>query len=459
MTEGIHFSRRLEVAILGACLLEKTAVGRTYGLLDVQSFYTDDNKKIYGMLVEMFDKNIPIDCLTVWQRMMQRKQTLHAGDVGYYLMSLTNEVVSTAHLEFHCHVVHEMWRKRAVERITSQGVDSSQDVRVQISRLSEELRDLQGGEWKKDWFTMEELMMRLATHQQQIKEGNVTFLTTGFRRIDELNGGFFNGQLIVVASRPSMGKSALVGKMAVKMARQGKRVGIVSLEMDNVQIAARVAALETSISFQSIYRNLFQDQEEQAKFHRIISNQTVTLPIYVSDKTRVDVNEIKAKAAKLRNLWGCDCIIVDYLQLVESTVTNKNYNREQEVAKISRGLKLLANDMEIPVIMVCQLNREGAKRSMKDRFPKESDLRESGAIEQDADAILMLHRDWKAGYEQDEKGGSTELEADLLGVKWRNGALFHLKLDFHPQTMNFEERSVIRGYAPVAEAAETQNPF
>jgi replicative DNA helicase len=461
MKEGIEFSKKLESAVLGACLLEKTAVGRTYGTVTAECFYADDNKKIYKALVEMFDKNLPIDCLTLWQYMGD--ETLHAGNTAWYLTRLTNDVVSTAHLEYHCHILKEMWRARELERITSKGIDASISTKEQLQRLNEEIRDIQGGDFKKDWYAMDELMYDLVQHQQNIASGNVKFLTTGFHAIDNLNGGFSAGQMIVVGARPSMGKSALIGKMAIQMAKQGKKVGVISLEMDNNQIAARLASVESDISFQSIYRNLFDDQLQQERFMNIISNQSAKLPIYVSDKTKVDVNEIKAKAAKLKSFKGCDCIIVDYLQLIETTSSNKNYNREQEVSKISRGLKLMAVEMDIPVVVVCQLNREGTKRTAKERLPRESDLRESGAIEQDADAILLLHRDWKAGYETDpDTGNSTEFEADLLGVKWRNGATFHLKLDFDPPKMKFSEQSAVRTWRPapeIAEKANSDNPF
>lgn len=462
MTEGIHYSKKLEIAVLGACLLEKTAIGRVYGSVEIQNFYSDDNKLVFAEMVEMFDKNIPIDCITVWQRMTEKGLHLHAGGVAYYLTRLTNDVVSTAHLEYHSAVLREMWRKRELERITRGGIDPTQNAASQLSQLHRSLLDIQGGDFKKDWHSMEELIYDLIVYQNNIKDGKVKPITTGFKSIDKLNGGFYAGQLIVVGARPSMGKSALIGKMALNMAKSGSKVGIISLEMDNNQIAARLASVETDISFQSIFRNLFNDVNEQDRFFSIVSNQSSKLPIYVSDKTKVDVTEIKAKAYKLKSRAGCDCIIVDYLQLIDTVQANKNYNREQEVAKISRGLKLLAIELEIPVVVVCQLNREQTKRAAKDRYPRESDLRESGAIEQDADAILLLHRDWKAGYEVDANGNTTEFEADLLGVKWRNGATFHLKLDFDPPKMKFTEQSAMGSWKPVTnfqEKEKDESPF
>jgi replicative DNA helicase len=284
-------------------------------------------------------------------------------------------------------------------------------------------------------------MFNLMVHQQKIKEGKVEFLTTGFKAIDKLNGGFSPGQMIVIGARPSMGKSALMGKIAVAIAQQKKTVGIVSLEMNNNEIAARLASLETDIEFWRIYRNLFTDQNQQESFYNKISKQSINLPIFISDKTKVDINEIRAKATKLKYKHGLDILMIDYLQLVGSEETNnRNSNREQEVAKISRGVKLLAMELEIPAIILCQLNRQVTSRKGKERYPQLSDIRESGSIEQDADVVMMLHRDWMSGFEVDDAGMSTEGQADLLGVKWRNGALFKLDLDFNPEKMKFSEK-------------------
>jgi Replicative DNA helicase len=241
-------------------------------------------------------------------------------------------------------------------------------------------------------------------------------------------------------------------------------VGIISLEMNNTEIAARLSSMETDIDFGTIYRNLFKDQQEHERFYNIVANQMSHLPIYISDKTNVDLNEIKAKAHKLRNKKGLDILMVDYLQLVDSTTGNRNYNREQEVSKISRDLKLLAMDMQIPIIVLCQLSRAVTQRKGSARYPQLSDLRESGAIEQNADIVALLHRDWLLeGCQEDENGQSTEHQADLIYAKWRNGAQLHIKLDFEPTKMKFIERGV-EHYVPVqlvnySESKMEQNAF
>jgi replicative DNA helicase len=252
----------------------------------------------------------------------------------------------------------------------------------------------------------------------------------------------------------------MMNRLGVNIAKQGYRVGIISLEMNNTEIASRLAAMETDTDFQIVHRNLFHDERQHREFYEKIA-ETTKLPIFVSDKTKVDINEIRAKAIKLKHKHGLDFLMIDYLQLVESGNTNKNYNREQEVSKISRGVKLLAMELEIPVMTLCQLNRGSTQRKGDNRYPQLSDFRESGSIEQDADIAMILHRDWMAGIEADENGNSTEMKADLLGLKWRNGQPFHLELDFEPKLMKFTEpaHSVLTRVHIPKDEVNDDNPF
>lgn len=449
MKEGIHYAKDLEHAIVGVCLLEGDAIGRIYGLLEEKHFYIQDGATTFGVLRDMFQSNIPIDLMTVWQRMVSNQVQLNwfktygledpSKSIMGFLMNCTNAVTQSNHLEYWSGIVREMWKRRELEKITRSGIDLTGDPAKQGYQVNEKINEILGGEIKQDWYDLNDLYWNLLIHQNDIKSGKKTFTTTGFKAIDKMNGGFSGGQLIVIGARPSVGKSAIMNKIAFAIAKQGKPVGIISLEMNNTEIAARLASIQSDTSFGIIYRNLFNDEREHQIFYDRISKNS-NLPVYVSDKTKVDVNEIKAKAIKLKHRKGLSCLILDYLQLVEAT-TSKNYNREQEVAKISRGLKLMAMEMDIPVIVLCQLNRSSTSRKGKDRYPQLSDLRESGAIEQDADVVMMLHRDSMAGYEvHPDTNESTERQADLLGVKWRNGAQFHLELDFQPELMKFNEK-------------------
>ena len=442
MGEGITYLEDAEAAVLGICLLEKSAFGRTYGLIDENCFYFKDNQIIYSCLKEMNGNGIPIDIITVCERMAEKKAELSGKNCAWYLARLTSFVVSSFHLEYHCLLLKKMFRRRELEKLTHSGIDLYADEKEQAYKLSDKISNILGNEVKQDWYSMDELMFNLLMHQEEIRRGNKVFITTGFKAIDKLNEGFSPGQLIVIGARPAVGKSALAGLMAIAMSKEKKVVGMISLEMNNTEIASRLASVDSDIEFSKIHRNLFVDENQHRKFYDFITKNTINHSIYVSDKTKVDINEIKAKASKLKFRHGLDVLIVDYLQLIDTIGGNKNYNREQEVAKISRGLKLLAMDLQIPVIVLCQLNRSVTARKAKDRYPQLSDLRESGAIEQDADVVLMLHRDWMSGYEiHPETGESTQNKADILGVKWRNGAPFHLEIDFDPQKMKFMEKS------------------
>lgn len=461
----VHHGRDLEKAVLGACLLEKSAFGRTYGLIDKDSFYDTGHQEVYSAMKKMYDKNLPIDILTVTEFIITKteKKDINGTNVPYFIIELTNWVVSTAHLEYHCHLIKEMWRRRRVLELKFSPLKDDLDPRVNVHSINAELNKILDTEFKQDWYDMSELMYNLMMHQKEMAEGKKAFITTGFKKVDEMNGGFYNGQMIVIGARPSVGKSALMGRMAIQMARAGKSVGIVSLEMNNTEIAARLASIETDISFYRIFNTIAQDEDLHKRFYNHISKKTINLPIYLSDKTKVNVNEIRAKATKLKATRGCDCLFIDYLQLVDTSTGNKNYNREQEVGNLSRGIKLLAFELNIPVIILCQLNREVTKRSYEHRLPKLSDLRESGSIEQDADIVMFLHRDYISGFTQTQDGTSTEKTADLVCAKWRNGQPFHLPLDFEPEKMKFSEiRST--GFVPVKidnlyETDKEENPF
>lgn len=458
----IHYSQELESSILGACLLEKTAFGRTYGVVDEESFYYDGNKLVYSVLKEMYDRSSPIDSWTVAEMIIAQRgvESISGDNTLYYLLRLTSSVVSSAHIEYHCHLIKEMWRRRRILEIKYSKLEDL-DPRKNIDDIHEQIRKVLGTGIKKDWYDMPDLMYELMVHQSEMAKGDKKFITTGFKKADQLNGGFYNGQMIVIGARPAVGKSALMGQMALAMAHSGKTVGIVSMEMNNTEIAARLSSIETGINFSRIFRDIANDEALHKVFYEKISKSTINLPIYISDKTKVNINEIKAKAIKLQASKGVDCLMIDYLQLIDGSTDNRNYNREQEVSKMSRGIKLMAMELNIPVIVLCQLNRQVTGRSYKDRFPKLSDLRESGAIEQDADIVMFIHRDYMSGYQVDEGNNSTELTADLLAPKWRNGATFHLELDFDPPKMKFMEKTgMSSNWKPIPETTNNEeDPF
>lgn len=441
--KDFHYSQDFETAILGVCLLEPAAFARTYGSIDENTFYFEGNKQVYKSIREMYEAGAPIDCLTVTDHLVRKKgfENLHEINVPHFITGLTNSVVSSAHIEYHCQVIKTMWMDRELMRLTHGGVKLEGSVRAQIIDLQKKIQELNTRSSESDWLDMSALMVKLYQHQAEMEKTGGMGITTGFKKLDSVNGGFHPGQMIVIGARPSVGKSAIAGKIAVEVAKSGLKVGIISLEMNDTEIAGRLASLDVNVEFNVLYRSLYKDKMQKEFVYEKIAERTAHLPIFVTDKTGVNIHEIRGKAEKLKHTSGLDLLIVDYLQLVDGEETKRNTNREQEVSKISRGTKIMAKEMHIPVIQICQLNREVTRRKGADRFPQLSDLRESGSLEQDSDIVMFLHRDWMSGLQNNQDGTTTEYDADLVIRKWRNGVSNWIhKLDFDPPKMKFTER-------------------
>lgn len=439
----IHYSIELETEILGACLLETTAFPRIFGLLEERVFYSDEHKMVFSFMLQMYENNMPLTMISILDFIVRRKniENIYGNNVAYYIALLTKKVTSTANIEYYSMILKQMWIDREIIIITNSGT-KKEDSRKEIINLQSKLSELSSTGFTNDWQDMDELMVNLYKHQDEMVKTKGMGLLTGFKTIDRVYGGFFKGQMIVIGARPSVGKSAFAGQMAMNMARNSNRVGFVSLEMSNNEIAARFASIDTGMPFTEIYRGLYQDENQREYFYKVVSDKTASLPISVSDKTDVNISEIKAKAYKLKHKHGrLDCLILDYLQLVDGD-SQSNRNRENEVAKISRGCKIIAKELEVPLIILAQLNREVDKRKGKDRYPQLSDFRETGAIEQDADVAMFLHSDFKSGHLEDDNGNSTEGQADIVIRKWRNGVPnLIIPLDFDGPKMKFSERS------------------
>lgn len=457
--KNVHYSTNLERAILGICLIERDAFGRIYGQLETECFYHTGHQTVFSTLKWMYQNGMQVDSFTVIDYLIRIKgvETLNGDNTDYFVLTLTNDVVSSFHLEYHCQIVKTMWMEREIINLTHSG-NSKLDGNIsqKIRAIQEKLHSLQNKAAEHDWVDMTQLMVDLYRHQDAMQKSGGVGKVTGFPTLDKENGGFQNGQLVVMGARPSMGKSAIVGGMAVEMSKRNMTVGIVSLEMSNNEIAARLAAYDTNTDFNVIFRGLYKDMDETHRLYQKIGNSTSTLPIYVSDKTKVNIPEIRAKAEKLKSLHGLDCLYIDYLQLVNAVGGSYSKNRENEIAEMSRGCKIMAKELNIPVVLLCQLNREVTKRKGDERYPQLSDLRESGAIEQDADVVMFLHRDHMAGFEQDALGNSTEFQADLVVRKWRNGrSNFIIPMDFDPPKMKFTERN---SFAP-RQTISVNNPY
>lgn len=437
-----HFSPELEMAVIGACLIEREAFGRVYQIIDPECFYYGAHQIIFKTIRDMYVNGYPIDTFTVNDHLQRVKgiTVINNYDTIAVLTKMTMSVVGTTHIEYHSYLIKTMWMEREVMNITTSGHKLEGDTRQKIVDIQEQLYKLQQKQATHDWADMTQLMVDLYKHQNEMQISGGIGLSTGIKEIDRANGGFHPGQMVVIGARPSVGKSALAGSIALHAAKNKKKVGIISLEMSNVEIAARLAAIDTDTDFSVLYRGLYHDERQTKEVYNKIGNHTSTLPIYVTDKTNVTIVDIRSKADKLKSLHGLDLLIIDYLQLVDVPEMS-NRNRENEISKVSRYCKIMAKEMNLPVVLLCQLNRESTKRHGDQRYPQLSDIRESGSIEQDADVVMFLHRDWMSGIAADENGNSTEYQADLVVRKWRNGKNnFIVPMDFDPPKMKFVSR-------------------
>lgn len=427
----IHFDKDLENAVLGACLLEKSAFSRVHGILKKEVFYSSGNKIIFDCLETMWKENFAIDIFTVTSFAARKgHETIENFDTAFFVTRLTNFVVSSSHLEYHSLILRQLFAERELLRIRNDNQEGG--VMERAKKIQDEIQTLFTIKTANDWQDMSSILFSMYQHMAEVADKELIGVPTGFRQLDLVTGGLVKTQLIAIGARPSVGKSAFISAVALNAASLGFKVGVISLEMPGMQVGARMSSIYSGIDFWKIFRNKL-NKEEGENLYMYVQKMS-ELPIKISDKTQVDIYDIKAKATKLITQGGLDLLIIDYLQLIEGE-TNRNLPREQEVSRLSRGLKLMAMEYNIPVVILCQLNRESEKAVGKK--PQLHHLRESGSIEQDCDGVIFLHRDFKSGITEKPEGGTTEFEADLIVAKWRNGETPEIKIGFDPPKMRF----------------------
>lgn len=426
----------VEEAILGAILLEHDALLEAMQVIPSEEvFYSPANQKIYACITSMYHKGKAIDLLTVMEELRTGNQL---SDVGgpYYLSKITGDVVSSAHTATHARIVVEKYLLRRLISMCGETIkrafeqDDPFDIFDDFMHAFNNINDAKNNT---TWINSQQAATLFLKERQDMLDNNGQVgISTTFSALDDRNAGFRPGNLVLLAARPSVGKSAVATGIAVETARKGLPVGILNLEMSIEETFGRMVALDSGIHHSTIERDTQLDQ------HTLLSHVTdvAQLPIYFSTNIRMNIRSIISAAEYLKRKCDIQLLIIDYLQLVEGDDNNRG-NREQEVSKISRGLKILARALRIPIIALSQLNRKSDERG--DKRPSMSDLRESGALEQDADIIMLLHRDWRSGIFYDKDGRSTEHDADLLVPKWRNGTPCDVKLHFQPQIMKFSQ--------------------
>ena len=412
MQTSKNHDTQLEMRVIGCCLQFPAAYPITYKFLTPEVFHDLSCREVYRVMEDMYSNHVGIDVVTLpyhAKRMGIDLQTIAAFAVRCNMLTGALDLV---HLEIHCLNLKEMWIDREAYAITHSGTgemdtfDKVVGIKEKLARLTEMKKVVAFTSFQDGIFEV--------INEWGRKEGEP--LTVGYDCLDAHTGGLLRDTLTVIAARPGVGKTAFMAGMVIGQAKQGKRVGIITLEMSNRQIVARLSSIITEIECKKIERGIISDEQDRERMiERIVKNSDY--PIYLSDETKVDPVAIQAAANDLKFKHGLDVLFIDYLQLVEPPVTNRNYNREQEVAKMSRHFKLMAKELEIPVVLLCQLNRASENRA--DRRPRLSDLRESGAIEQDADNVWLLYRN----LEPDSSDIYADKRGEVIIAKSRGGAL------------------------------------
>lgn len=430
-----------ENAILGACLTQPDKFNEIYEMIkNPDIFYLEENKHIFNAMVDLKNNYLPIDSILIMDRLRKTKGCTISP---YELWLKAKEVVSGAHTQFWCMLIIEAFIQRESERSLYDLQKNNDPLQIAL-QLDESIKKALSFKTSADWSDMSQIMIELYNRRTEIENGKEFGLLTGFSELDMITGGLQTG-FHVIGARPSVGKTAFATSLALNIAEAGHTIGIISLEMPNVQLASRIASMKSRVEFWRIFRNKHASNDEKEFVNQQISD-LASLPIFISDKAGVTNLDIRLKAEKLVKTQNAKCIIIDYLQLVDSSSTNKNDNRQNEVQKLSRSLKLLSNDLDIPIIALAQLNRESETADKVSKPGKLSQLRESGAIEQDVDMGIIIDRPFKRGQLTDEQNNSTEFNADLIVEKHRNGETRTIPLQFDPHTMRFYDKETIKEY-------------
>jgi replicative DNA helicase len=431
----------LEEAVLGAVMLEKDAILQIIDIIKPESFYKDEHQKIFQAIVDLTSANKAIDLLTVTEELRKKKQIDEVGG-PVYITQLTTRVASAAHVEFHARIVAQKHIQRELIRVSSEiqsrAFDESTDVDDLLDFSEGELFNIAQGNIKKESQKVN-VLIKEAIHQMEEaskRADSLIGIPSGFTKLDRLTNGWQNSDLVIVAARPSMGKTAFVLTMARNMAvEHNKAVALFSLEMASLQLVNRLIVAETELPSNRIRNGKLADFEWEQLDYKI--KKLVDAPIFIDDTPAISVFELRAKARRLKRQHNVEILIIDYLQLMTGTPDSRG-NREQEVSTISRALKSIAKELDIPVIALSQLNRSVEIRSGTKR-PQLSDLRESGAIEQDADMVIFIHRPEKYGLLEDENGNSLRGLAEIILAKHRNGPIGDVLLEFKDEFAKFKE--------------------
>jgi replicative DNA helicase len=424
----------LEEAVLGALMIEKDALSAVVDILHPESFYKEAHQRIYQAILDLFKNSEPIDMLTVTSQLRKAGEIELAGGPGY-IADLTYKVNSAANIEYHARVVTEHALKRALITVSSEvlrdAYEDTTDVFSLLDRTEQALFKISEMNIKKNYADMGSIVQQALNELEAKKHltDGLTGIPSGFSGLDRLTSGWQKSELIILAARPAMGKTAFVVSALRNAAVDfGHAVAIFSLEMSAVQLVNRLISAEAEIDAEKIKKGNLQPHEWTQLHHKI--QRLTEAPIYIDDTPALSILELRAKCRRLKAQHDIQMVVIDYLQLMTGDTGGRGGgNREQEIASISRALKNLAKELNVPVIALSQLSRSVETRG-GDKKPQLSDLRESGSIEQDADMVCFLYRPEYYNITQDEAGNSTAGIGEVIIGKNRSGSLDTIQLRF-----------------------------
>ena len=422
-------SPETERAVIGALLVESDAISEVIGILKPDIFYDATLCKIYTAMVALYDENIKPDMLTVMKKLTQSSELDNIGG-PFALSMLSGNIASTSNIVEHAQYLHQLWLARSLAvtgmEITAKATDTTVDI---DDTITEAIKSVEGIAENTAYnsricdisYVVKQCIDSYQIRKEKAQNGQKIGITTGLSKLDHVTGGWKPGQLIILAARPAMGKTSLLLHFAKSAAMNGASVAIFSLEMSNVSLADRLILSECEIDSDQ-YKLGQLSQEDESRFCNTVDNISF-MPISIDDTPNISIQQIKVRARNLQRKGKCDFILIDYLQLIDMRSLNKSYNREQEVSQCSRAAKVMAKELGVPVVLLSQLSRKSEERA--DKMPLLSDLRESGAIEQDADIVMFIHR--PEYYDKAAEKGFGEIRI----AKQRDGATGDIRFRYN----------------------------
>jgi replicative DNA helicase len=423
-----------ERAVLGALLLNDEYIGTVSEIIIAEDFYNTAHKLIFQAIVDLSQKHKRIDIVTLQNELSKRDQLESVGGI-IYLVTLQEDIPSVGLIEQHAHIIKEKSVLRqlissAATIITNCYTQDDSNIDAVLDDAEKTIFNISNKRSSNSFIQLDIWLKKTFQHLSDIKSHTkgITGIPSGFQQLDQMTSGFQNGDFIVLAARPSMGKTALAMCVALEAARSGFATGIFSLEMSAEQLTLRLLSAESGIGHHNI-RNATISSDEWVDLTNVAA-QLAEMKVFIDDTAMLNIMDLRAKARKLKMEHGLQFLVIDYLQLLHST--KKHENRHQEISDISRSLKALAKELNIPIIALSQLSR--AVDSRMDKRPMLSDLRESGAIEQDADLIMFIYRDIVYNPETENPAA-----AELIIGKQRNGPTGTVYMNFIRELTKFED--------------------